>query len=385
MNLKNFINLIIFSAVFFIFGCNQQSDFDRALAYQNDAEYSKAIEFYNMAIQKGERVAESEKNLGDIFFGDRKYDDAFEHYKKSIEIDPNVALEVVMRYISYNDAHVRELVGNIFADINNEQANEKINEDLTKILNSGDQYKILDALAVVSRMGNKCTPILGDIIKLLDNNNIIKQKVLEILPIFANVISDEDFDKILGLLSQGDEIIKSITIDCLGNMNEHGVRAFPTLLNIIVNEPRYREQTFFAIERIGRPEQWQMEEIYSFLEDKPKDIKMHFLNIFNNHSEGANRYVPDIMCFLNDKDSEIKQTARNILVKIGKASPETVPELIGLLNGPNEEIVSRAVYELGDLGKVSFDAIEPLKKLVETTTNKDIKKLAKDALQKIQQ
>ena len=90
------------------------------------------------------------------------------------------------------------------------------------------------------------------------------------------------------------------------------------------------------------------------------------------------------MYFLNDNDSEIKQITRNILVKIGKASPEAVPGLIKLLDEQNEEIVSRAVYELGDLGKAASDAIESLKKIAETTTNKDIKKLANDALQKIQ-
>ena len=105
---------------------------------------------------------------------------------------------------------------------------------------------------------------------------------------------------------------------------------------------------------------------------------------FDKNSEGANEYVPYIMYFLNDGDSEIKQTTRNILVKIGKASPECIPELIKLLNESNEEIVSRAIYELGDLGKASSDAIEPLKKIAEATTNKDIKKLANDAIQKIQ-
>ena len=233
-------------------------------------------------------------------------------------------------------------------------------------------------------MGGKCAPILGDIINLLESNNIIKQKVLEILPNFASVIVDEDMDKIINLLSQNDEIIKATTIDCLGNMKEFGVRALPALLNIVVNESRYREQAFSAIDRIGMPAQWQMKEIYSFVKDKPKDIRMHMLNIFDKHTGGANGYVPYIMYFLNDNDTELKQITRNILVKIGKASPESVPELIKLLEENNEEIVSRAIYELGDLGKNSSDALEPLKKIAETTTNKDIKKLANDAIQKIQ-
>ena len=233
-------------------------------------------------------------------------------------------------------------------------------------------------------MEDKCAPILGDIVKLLDSNNIVKLKVLEILPNFARHINDEDFDKILNLLSQNDEIIKTATIECLGNMHEYGKKASAILLNMVVNEPRYREQIFVATNKMGKPDKEQMGKLYSFLKDKSKDIKMHVLNIFDENSEGANEYVPYIMCFLNDEDSEIKQATRNVLVKIGKASSDCVPELIKLLNESNEEIVSRAIYELGDLGKASSDAIEPLKKIAETTTNKDIKKLAKDAIQKIQ-
>ena len=55
-----------------------------------------------------------------------------------------------------------------------------------------------------------------------------------------------------------------------------------------------------------------------------------------------------------------------------------------MLKEDNTEIVSRSIYELGDFGKAASDAIEPLKQLIETTKNDDIKKKAKDALQKIQ-
>ena len=55
-----------------------------------------------------------------------------------------------------------------------------------------------------------------------------------------------------------------------------------------------------------------------------------------------------------------------------------------MLKENNSEIVSRAIYELGDLGKVASDAINPLKQIVATTQDKDIKKIASDALQKIQ-
>ena len=88
--------------------------------------------------------------------------------------------------------------------------------------------------------------------------------------------------------------------------------------------------------------------------------------------------------FLKYNDLTIKQKTRTVLTKIGKASPEAVPALIDLLQDTNNEIVSRSIYELGDLGKAASDAVEPLKKIIATTQDKDIKKIATDALQKIQ-
>ena len=242
MKSKQLVSLLVSFSFFLIVGCSRQSSFERALSYQGDAEYGRAIEYYNISIRKGERVAESEKNVGDIYFGDKKYKDAFAYYKKSIETDPNVALKTVMRYISYNDAQVRDFVGVIFSKLENQQTINQINSSLNEILKSGDQYKILDALAVIAKMGEKCTPILKDIVNLLDGNNIIKQKVLEILPTFANVISNEDFEKFLDLLSKNDEIIKPLTIECFGNMKEKGTRALLPLLNILANEGRYKSQ-----------------------------------------------------------------------------------------------------------------------------------------------
>lgn len=386
MGKARLLGLALFTTIFFICGCSGKSNYERAFAYQNDGEYNKAIVFYNSAIRKGEKVALCHKNLGDIFFGDKKYDRAFKHYKKSIEIEPEVVLETLMKYISYNDSYVREILGDTFFKIENERAQNKINNSLATILKSNDQYKVLDALAVATKMKEKIRPIAGDIIELLNSdNNIIKQGVLEIIPNIADIVVEtEGFNKLIEFLSQNDEILKAETIKCLGNMKGYAINSLFDLINLAVNEDRYKEQVFLTIDKIGLPTKEQMEQMYSFLKDKPKDIKIHMLENFGNFGAGANIYVPYIMYFLDDTDSEIKQITRVSLTKIGKSSTETVPELIKLLQSENDEILSRAIYELGDLGKSASQAIEPLKQIAENSQKKDIKILAEKSLKKIQ-
>lgn len=74
MSKTRLLGLALFTTILFVCGCGGKSNYERAFAYQNDGEYNKAIVFYNAAIRKGEKVAFCHKNLGDIFFGDKKYD-----------------------------------------------------------------------------------------------------------------------------------------------------------------------------------------------------------------------------------------------------------------------------------------------------------------------
>jgi len=385
MFFKKIAALTLFSALFFICGCGGESNFTKAVAYQKDGEYQRAIEYYKLAIKDRERVAESEKHLGDIYFGDKNYDEAIEHYKNSIETEPSIALETVMKYISYNDAKVRDQIGKMLASIENEQAQKDINARLSEILKSKDQYKILDALDVAEKIGPRAQYLSEDIVVLLDSNDIVKQKVLKVIPNFAKVFVEKyGLKKLTAFLDQKNEIIKANTIECLGNMHEHAISTLPKLIELASKEKRYGKEIFPAVEKMGLPTKEQMKDMYPFLKDKSKEIKINMLNIWGKFGEKVNDYVPNIIMFLNDEDNDVKKAARNALLKIGKASQESVPELINLLKEENEEILSRAIYELGDLGKSASAAIEPLKEMVQKTNSRDVKTMANDALQKIQ-
>lgn len=383
MFLKKFATIFLFGSLFFVCSCSE-SNFDKAESYKKDGEYQKAVEFYAKSIKNNEKVAESEKNIGDILFVDKFFGQALEHYKNSIEIDADVALDTVMKYISYNDAKVREFVAQMLSDVESEQAKQQINEKMATILKSGDQYKIIDALEIAEKMKNNLEPISDDIFNLLDGNDIIKQKVLKVLPNVAKIVSEKyGFEKLIKFLNQKDEIIKTNTIECLGNMHEYAISTLPDLIELAVKEDRYRKDIFIAIQKMGVPTKEQMKDMNSFLKDKPKEIKINMLKIWGNFGEKANVYVPNIIYFLNDEDADVKAAARNALLKIGKASQETVPDLINLLKETNNEIVLRAIYELGEIGKGASDAIEPLKEIVKNTQNREIKTSANEALQKI--
>jgi len=386
--MQRFLVLFLVVSMSVIISCGE-SYFDKAISYQTDGEYEKAIDFYNRAIDRNDHVADSEKNVGDIYFLHDQYEYAFSCYERALEAVSPEAMDTVIKLGSFGDATVRALAAQTLSNIKNKKSQTIIFKKLVEVLNSNEENKIIDTLEMILKFERDISPIAENLMSLLDSENlIIKQKVLLILPKISNIVcEDKDcFKKILGYLDQGNEILKSSAIECLGNMKKDANKALPILIDLAVKDNLYKERVFSAIEKIGVPTKEQAAKMYSFLKDKPVDMKLKVLDTFDKMSqtdETVKEYVPYILLFLKEENFSVKQKTRGVLTKIGKASTEAIPELINLLKEDNTEIVSRAIYELGDMGKVASDAIVPLKKLEETTQNKDIKKIAKDALQRI--
>ena len=372
--------------VFIICSCNKESYFDVAVAYQNDVEYEEAIKYYKLAINRGEKVAVAEKNIGDIYFFKKKYEEAFEHYKNSLEIEADVALDKVIQFISYSDESIRIFSYRLFNEIRNENSRKKMFSCLSQILKSEEQNRVLDIIELISKI-NDFTPVAEDVIKLLDKDDlIIKQKLLPVLPKVAGIVVKLQYiNKVIDLLNQDNEILKELAIDSLGNMFGWAQKSIPYLFRVAVEYPAYREKALQAIEKIGIPTKEQVVEVFSYIKDKPVEIKVEILERLGNKRAGAKSFIPDFLLFLNDDSEEVKQVVRKSLAKIGKAIPNSVPELIELLKNKNEEIVLRAIYELGDLEHDALQAIDSLEKISKDKNRKEsLRDAAKVSLQKIQ-
>ena len=379
--------IFFFVGLVFVFcSCDKKSYFDIAVAYQNDVEYEEAIKYYKLAIQKGENVAIAEKNIGDIYFFKKKYEEAFEHYKNSLEVNADVALNKIIRFVSYSDESVRIFSYRLFNEIRKEESRKKMFSCLSQILKSEEQNKILDVIELISKIDD-FTPIAEDVVKLLDRDNlIIKQKVLLVLPKIAGIVVKQNYlNKVVDLLNQDNEILKELAIDSLGDMFCWAQKAIPSLFRVAVEYKAYREKALQAIEKIGIPTKEQVAEVFSYIKNKPVEIKVEILERFGNRRAEVKSFIPDFLLFLNDDSEEVKQIVRKSLAKIGKALPSSVPELIELLKNKNEEIVLRVIYELGDLGHDALQAVDSLQKISKDKNKKEsLRDAAKVSLQKIQ-
>lgn len=384
MNFRVFLFLIVSSSL--LYSCAGHN-FNKAVEYQKYGEYDKAIEYYQKAIKAGKYISLSEKNSGDIYFFKNNFPKAFDHYKHSIETDPDLDLDRIIKFISYSDKNVRSIAMKMLATVKNDRAKEKIISTISNMLKSDKQYEKIDALEFSAKLGDSCKPIIKDIVVLLDDPSfVIRQNTLDVLPSMANsAVEAGALEKIKQILKEEDDLVKIAAIQCIGNMEQYGAEFLPDLIELTVAQKNVRRPTYVAIRKIGVPSKDQAKALISYLTpEKPVRERILVLALFAKMKEEANEFVPNIIILLNDSDSKIIQRARETLAKIGTASEKSVPDLILLLNDKNTEVVLTTITELADIGPEASAAIKPLEKLL-NSKDKTIKKYAENALEQIQQ
>ena len=358
--LKVFVSVFCFAFLFISCGT---SNFDQAEQYQNNAEYAKALEFYEKAISKKENVAQAEKNRGDIFFMQKDFNKAFECYKRSIETKPNLPIDYVFNLLSDSNKDIRTATKDMLIKIQNKTAREKIFEHLSKMLKSDQKFEKIDALEVVSSFGNSAKPVIDDVIELIDDENItIKQKVFEVLPNIAGIaIPAGSEEKLYGLLKHSNDMIKAGAIECVGKMKQ--IKDYAPLIEIVKTKPAIRKVVLKAINDANPASRESIENIKKYLTDEDPQIRLLVLAILKKMGNNASSLVPEIILLCADSNSDVAKEAKNTLSAIKIAEQSIVPELIKLLNNKNKNIKLEAIIWLANIGAGASASVEELKKL----------------------
>lgn len=378
--LKFFVSVFCFSFVFISCG---SSDFQKALSYQNDAEYEKALDSYDKAISKNENVAQAQKNKGDIFFAKKDFFNAFSCYRQSIEIEPDLFINDIFKLLSDRDPEVRTATRNMLVEIQKEQTREKIFENLSKMLKSEKQFEKLDALQVVSDFRNDINPIINDVVELINDENItVRQKVFETLPNISNIaISAGAIDKLLDLVYNSDNMIKASALECIGNMKNIS-NYLPQLIDIIKTKPELKQIALDAIKKSNTISIQDADNLKKYLSDEDSEIRLLTLSLFDKMGNNANSFVPELILLSVDSNNAVSKKAKDILGNITSTNSSIVKELIKLLDNNNKQVKLEAIRWLANIGSDAADAIEPLKNLAKDK-DKEIKSSANLALKQI--
>ena len=377
------LRFFAFICCFFLISCGA-SDFQKAVNYQKDTEYDKALEFYNKSISKKQNVAESQKNKGDILFIKKDYEKAFECYKKSIELNPD-SMDYIFKLLSDMEQDVRTATKNMLIKIENPQAKEKILAKLSEMLKSDKPFEKIDALDLISSFGNEVKPITNDIVALINDDNItVKQKLLAILPDIADcVLPTGIMDKLFELLKSSNDIILAATVECIGNMKQ--ISAYlPQLIDFAKAKPELRQIVADAVIKTNVPSRQEAEKIRKYMFDEDPQIRFLPLLVFKVMGNSADFAIPDFIILSEDKNEKVSQMAKELLENIITENSAIVPDLIKLLNNKDKKIKAEAIRWLANIGPNAKDAIVPLKKVVAESDDKEIRSSANLALKQIE-
>ena len=94
--------------------------------------------------------------------------------------------------------------------------------------------------------------------------------------------------------------------------------------------------------------------------------------------------IPDLIKALSDEDKDVRAEAAVALAIIGPEAKDAVPELRIALSDPEIDVRAEAAFALGEIGPAAQTAIETLRKLADEDLDRDTRRVATEALAKIE-
>jgi Tfp pilus assembly protein PilF len=169
---------------------NSRAYDNRAGLYNEEKNYSKALEYYNEALKLNTIDKEAYTNRGNIYFNSKKLDLAYQDYKKALSIDPGYysaldnlgalfamrgqydsALANLNRALSIKPDYFSAYRNRALTFMELKRYNESINDFESFLKYQPEDPDIYNAIGVCYRMGEK----YGESLKVINKALAIKQ------------------------------------------------------------------------------------------------------------------------------------------------------------------------------------------------------------------
>lgn len=246
-----------------------------------------------------------------------------------------------------------------------------------------------EAALAFTRIGPAAESALPALVLAVSDKKEAKELRLELSRLMSRIELPADI--ISSLLSivqdpSDDELVRKNIITSIGKRGGSGRSALPILLKVARRDLSKVVQVaaWAAIANIEPENHEATEKLLKLSEDKT-DTAISDLAIRGLVESGqGERAVPILVNRLTTKDLRQKWVAIIALGVIGPAAAPAVPSLILELKGQDKSIRGIAIGVLGKIGPSSKQAIPALKDIAANDPDPDIRKLAAEALGKIE-
>jgi len=114
-------------------------------------------------------------------------------------------------------------------------------------------------------------------------------------------------------------------------------------------------------------------------------VRRRIVNVLKQAGPAAGIAVPALSTALGDPDMDVRMGASQALARLGAVATPAVPALIGALDDKQSCLREAAAMALGSIGPGARQAASKLQLLRDSDSDVLVRRLASDALQKIQQ
>jgi HEAT repeat protein len=121
------------------------------------------------------------------------------------------------------------------------------------------------------------------------------------------------------------------------------------------------------------------------LQSPDLNVRRRIISVLKQAGPAAEIAVPALTRALGDPDMDVRMGASQALARIGAVASSAVPALIGALDDKQSCLREAAAIALGSIGPGARQAALKLQLLSSSDSDVLVRRLASDALQKIQQ
>lgn len=121
------------------------------------------------------------------------------------------------------------------------------------------------------------------------------------------------------------------------------------------------------------------------LQSPDRTVRRRIVNVLKQAGSAAGIAVPALSTALGDPDMDVRMGASQALARLGAVASPAVPALIAALDDKQSCLRESAAIALGRIGSGARQAASKLQLLSNSDSEVLVRRLASDALQKIQQ
>lgn len=187
------------------------------------------------------------------------------------------------------------------------------------------------------------------------------------------------------LLKHDDGIVRTTAAQTMAKLNISSPESIKVVTDSVVSrDANLRSFASGVLDEMGGESTQVLKSLSENLKSTDGQTRLRVAEVLIRHEEYAYPALQTILTSLGDRDSNVRWLATYSLAELAPESPAAVQALVKATHDPVSKVQVGAVYALGEMGPYAKNAGPDLHKLLETSTDAELKEAIVSSLEQIE-